>query len=649
MLSKQRFLMKRSDITLLLPALLLMIAAACANPGSGPDGGPYDETPPKIVAMQPQLGAARQQTKKLTITFDEMVKIENAQDNIVFSPPQTEQPEIKTVGRNISVTFIDSLKANTTYTIDFSDAIVDCNEGNPLGNFTYFFSTGEEVDTMEVAGYVLAADNLEPLKGVTVGLHSNLADSAFTGLAFDRVGRTDGNGHFVVKGVAPGDYRIYALRDMDGDYRYARGELLAWLDEPIRPGSFPDVRQDTLWADTVTIDTIMTVPFTHFTPDDVVLLAFTERNPVCQLLKTQREPEWFRLFFTAPMERMPRVRGLNFDDRDAFVVEHSAGFDTLTFWLRDTVLVNMDSLEVELAYEATNDSVTVPYLQTDTLELVPKLTYERRMKLREKEMERFQKALERRHKRGDFSQETPPAEPLKVQFNIEAKLAPDQNQHFKLPEPALKVDTAGIHLFLQVDTLYEEVPFRLERDSLALLDYTLRGAWRPGQKYVLNVDSACITGISGRVNLASDNQFSIAGPEDFGALFLLLPDADSTAVVQLLSGSEKLLRQVPVEEGRADFFYLEPGEVYVRLFNDRNRNGRWDEGSYAEKRQAEEVYYFPQKFNIRANWDLEQTWRLDDVPRFRQKPRELVKQKEDNKKATPKDRNAERERAKRGS
>ena len=97
----------------------------------------------------------------------------------------------------------------------------------------------------------------------------------------------------------------------------------------------------------MTVDTIMTVPFTHFTPDDVVLLAFTERNPVCQLLKTQREPEWFRLFFTAPMERMPRVRGLNFDDRDAFVVEHSAGFDTLTFWLRDTVLVNMDSLEVK--------------------------------------------------------------------------------------------------------------------------------------------------------------------------------------------------------------------------------------------------------------------------------------------------------------
>ena len=118
-------------------------------------------------------------------------------------------------------------------------------------------------------------------------------------------------------------------------------------------------------------------------------------------------------------------------------------------------------------------------------------------------------------------------------------------------------------------------------------------------------------------------------------------------MVQLIGAGDKVKRQLAAPNGRADFFYLDPGEVYVRLFNDRNQNGRWDEGCYAEDRQAEEVYYFPQKLTIRANWDIEQTWRLGDTPRFRQRPQELVKQKADAKK-TPKNRNAERERQKRG-
>ena len=92
--------------------------------------------------------------------------------------------------------------------------------------------------------------------------------------------RTDGNGHFCIKGVAPGSYHIYALKDVDGDFKYSRGEMLAFSRQEITPSSFPDVRHDTLWADTVHIDTIKAVPYTHYTPDDVVLLAFSEQSQV---------------------------------------------------------------------------------------------------------------------------------------------------------------------------------------------------------------------------------------------------------------------------------------------------------------------------------------------------------------------------------
>ena len=634
-------------LTYIASLMMLVTVMSCANPGSGPDGGPYDETPPRIIGMTPPLGQHNATAKKVSIYFDELIKIENAQEKIIVSPPQTETPEISVSGRRISVTLIDTLKPSTTYTIDFSDAIVDSNEGNALGNFTYYFSTGDQVDTMEVAGHVLAADNLEPVKGILVGLHSNLADSAFATSPFDRVARTDGNGHFSIKGVAPGKYRIYALKDMEGDYKYTRGEMLAFNRDTIIPSSFPDIRHDTLWADTVHIDTIRTSPYTHYLPDNIVLLAFQEKSLFRQLLKTEREPEWFKIYFTAASKQLPVVEGLNFNSRDAWVLERTAGNDTLTYWLRDTALIHRDSLTVTCRYETIDDSTGATITRTDTLELVPKLRQERRAKLRQQEMEKWQKELERRHKRGDFSQETPPVEALKIVCNAPSSMAPDQNIHITLPEPALSIDTSAIHLYLKVDSIYQQAPFKLERDSLALRLYTLKAEWRPNQEYVLNIDSASIVGLSGKVNAPIDSKITIPQADTYGSLFLLLPDADSTVLVQLLQGTDNLIKQQPVYKKRADFFYLKPGDYYIRAINDRNGNGLWDTGDYSKGRQAEEVYYFPQKITIRPNWDIEQTWQLQSIPLNKQKPRELIKQKEENKK-TPKNRNAEREKQKRG-
>lgn len=637
-------------IAALIAAIVVAAAtlASCANPGTGPDGGPYDETPPRIVSMSPALGDSCTRARKVTINFDELIKVENAQEKIIISPPQIEAPEIKTSGKRISVELLDSLKPNTTYTIDFSDAIVDSNEGNPLGNFTYFFSTGQTVDTMEVAGYVLDASNLEPIKGILVGLHSNLADSAFTALPFDRVARTDGYGHFSIKGVARGKYRIYALKDMDNDFRYSRGEMLAFNHQTIEPSCYADTRNDTLWADTTHIDSIRHIPFTHFTPDDVVLTAFTETNTSRQLLKTQREPNYFRTFFTARSSHVPEVKGLNFNEAHAYVEQRSAGNDTITYWLRDTALVNQDTLRCLYTYEATDDSTGINSLRTDTLEFIPRLTYAKRQKLADEERAKFEKQRDKRHRRGDFSQESMPATPLKVTFNVPTGMAPDRNVTFALEEPPARLDTAGFHLFLKVDSTYHEAPFRLERDSVAFLSWSLRAEWRPGQEYLVNVDSASVEGLSGKVNAAYDARLTIGKTDSFGSLFLLIPGADSTAIVQVLQSADHIERQVPVRNGRADIFYLKPGKYYVRLFNDHNGNGQWDTGCYAEDRQAEEVYYFPQSFTIRANWDIEQTWHINEVPLFQQKPRELVKQKGDTKK-TIQNRNAQREREKRGN
>ena len=186
-----------------LATLAFAALSGCAAIGN-PDGGPYDETPPRITNSNPQNGATGVKNRKITIDFNEFIKLENPSEKVVVSPPQLEQPEIKVTGKKIQVELFDSLKPNTTYSIDFADGIVDNNEDNPLGNYCFRFSTGDVIDTLEVSGYVLNAQNLEPVKGITVGLHSDLSDSAFITKQFERVSRTDEQGHFTIRGIVRG-------------------------------------------------------------------------------------------------------------------------------------------------------------------------------------------------------------------------------------------------------------------------------------------------------------------------------------------------------------------------------------------------------------------------------------------------------------
>lgn len=623
---------------------LFLLATACANPGSGPDGGPYDEELPYVVSTTPASGDSGVKGRRVTLQFNEFIKLENASEKVTVSPPQIEMPDILTSGKRITVTLNDSLRPNTTYTIDFSDAIEDNNEGNPMGNYTFFFSTGRTVDTLEVAGHVLAAEDLEPIKGILVGLHSDTTDSAFRTRPFDRVARTDGSGHFSIKGVAPGRYRIYALKDGDGDFRFTqKSEMIAVGRDIISPSFFQDTRYDTLWRDTVHYDTIVARPFTHFTPDDVVLRAFTEVNPVRHLLKTEFPvPEQFSIFFTAPSAHVPEVRGLNFD-ASKLLPRISSGNDTLTFWVADTLLVRQDTLTLALTYEESNDSTLELSLRTDTLELSPKLTWAKRDKKRQEEWEEWEKNREKALKNDRPFNEEPPTVWIKLTPRIERPLAPDQNPVLVIDEPLARFDTSGVHLRLIVDSTETEAPYLLEPLPGRDFSFRLMGEWRPGQQYVIVVDSAAMTSVFGHRNRRMEQKFNIAKDDEFGSFFVNVQglDGDTTAIVELLDGRGKVVRRCRAPQGRADFFYLKPGDYYLRLLLDRDGDGMWTTGEFETGLPPEEVYYNPVKFNVRARWDIEQDWNFRTLPLTEQKPAELIKQKADPKK-TVKNRNAER-------
>lgn len=632
---------------LILIASLSLLMVACARMGQ-PDGGWFDDDPPRIIGSNPADQAVGVNSKRITIQFDEYIKLEDATQNVIVSPPQLEMPEIKATGKKIVVDLKDSLKANTTYTIDFSDAISDNNENNPLGNYTFTFSTGERIDTFEVAGTVLDASNLEPIKGIQVGLYADLADSAFRTKPLLRVARTDGRGRFVIKGVAPGEYRVYALQDADGNYMFnQKSEMVAFSHTTYKPSAGPDIRQDTIWRDSLRIDNILRVPYTHFYPDDIILLAFQEVQTDRYLLKQpeRKDADRFTLYFSYGNPQLPEIRGFNFDEKDAFVLEASEKKDTLTYWLRDTALVNQDTLSMQLSYLMT-DSTGVLVTQIDTVDVIAKTSYAKRQKELKKQVESWEKEQAKLKKQGEPYDSIMPREPLKVQYNVPGTMAPDSRPTINMPAPLARCDTASIHLYTKVDTLWYRVPVDVQRRDSLLRTYDVLAEWTAGSEYSLEVDSAAFEDIYGNVSKPFKQGIKISTLDEFSTIVLQLAGvADTTYVVQLLDQSEKIIKQVRTEaNGDAVFFYVKPGGYYARAFRDRNGNGVWDTGNYDADLQPEEVYYFPGRIDCKEKWDITRPWNLTTTPLNMQKPGEITKQKPDKEKQKLLNRNAERAR-----
>ncbi len=632
----------RNQLYYILLTAGICLLASCAKMGQ-PDGGWYDETPPRILGASPADKATEVTDHKMYIYFNEFIKLSDASQKVVVSPPQMEAPDIKDAGKRIIIDLKDSLKANTTYTIDFSDAISDNNEGNPLGNYTYSFSTGTEIDTMEVSGYVYEAENLEPIKGILVGLYDNLADSVFRKEPFQRVSRTDSRGRFVIKGIKPGNYRVYALMDADGNYLYnQKSEKIAFSRDIIVPSCKPDIRQDTIWRDSLHIENIMQVPYTHFFPDDIVLRAFAEVQTDRYMTKNEREKaNRFTLMYSYGDDDLPVIRGLNFDAENAFVVEATEKKDTITYWLRDTLLVNQDTLRMEVQYHAT-DTAGMLYLQTDTLTLLSKEPYAKRLKQKEKEYNDWKKKQEKAEKRGDPFETEMPAPPLSIGMNFAGDIDPDKNPTLTFDTPLAVADTSKIHLYSKHDTLWYRSPFLVREKVNVPRTYEVIGEWRPDVEYSLEIDSAAFVDIYGSVSDTAKKGFKVKSNDAYSTIFMTLDGMRGKNVVaQLVSSTDAVMKEVRTHTGDAEFFYVNPNTYYLRIFVDENNNGKWDTGNYDEGRQAETIYYYPSKIECKEKWDFTETWSPLRGSSTSLKPAELVKQKAEKAK-TIKNRNLER-------
>ena len=635
-----------------------LLLSSCARMGA-PDGGWYDEKPPYVVSATPEENATNVTNKKVTIRFNEFIKLESANEKVIVSPPQMQQPEIKVTGKNIYVTLLDSLKPNTTYTIDFSDAISDNNEGNPMGNYSYTFSTGDAIDTLQVSGYVFDASNIEPVKGILVGLYAE-GDTIMR-----RVARADSRGHFIIKGVAPGSYTVGALMDVDGDYRFTqRSEKMAFSHDIIVPSSKPDVRQDTLWQDQNHIKDITLTGYTHFYPDDIVLRAFDHQLSDRHFLKAERkEANNFTLFFTAPVvdslihrgneplldnPAIPSLHLLNPPSQlhgageSLFIVEPSLKADTVRYWLRDMALVNQDTLKVEMA-TYISDSIGVQRLTKDTLEILSRSPYAKRQKALEEERADWKKEVAKRLRRaepGEVVDTIMPAKKLEVRYSAPTMMSPNEGVKITFPSPLEKFNKEAIHLYVEQDSLWYRSPFTVTPVTNRTCEvYT---DWLPGAKYSFEVDSLAFVDIYGVANGKYKLGIQVGRLEDYASLFV---NVSVPVVVQLLDKQDKVVKTAKTKDGTAEFYYIVPETYYLRAFVDSNDNGEWDTGDYFADRQPEQMYYYSEPVECRAKWDITKTWNLTSKPLFRQKPDAIKKEKGDTER-TIKKRNAERAQSK---
>ncbi len=625
--------MRKRIIKTFLGVLSGFVVTGCANIGM-PSGGPRDEEPPYLVSAMPADGSRNVTRPVMTLTFNELVNVKDAFSKVVMSPAGR-PPRVSSQGKRVTIRF-DSLKPNTTYTIDFADAIEDNNESNKLQNFAYTFSTGETLDSLRISGRVLGSYDLEPRPGIVVGVipdegaEKMKEDSAFTKIPLLRVSKADDRGRFIIRGLAQGSYRLFALKDNDADFRYsADNEEIAFYDEPVIPSTEGTIAYDTIWdSKTGLPDTVVMRNRTRYLPNDILLRTFTSPARTQYVSRYERNDS-NRLFLkmNAASTELPRMCLIG-ADISWTVVESRPERYSITVWLpenlekRDSILMAVDYTRIERGKESEEVSDTLKFIRKKLP--APK----KKKKVRISAADSIARITTSFRIISETQQEV--WKPLFVETKT----------------PLAKLDTAAIHLNLYKDSVWQRVTKGLHiytPDTLSPRVIAVDYPWDYGTRYKLEIDSLAGTDIYGMPTLPLSGELTTRAADQYCSLRLNLLGLEPgvPAFVELLDTGDKPIRTASVENGSAFFPFLQAGKYYARVIEDYNGNGLYDAGDFDMGLQPEHAYYYPKVINIKKNWDKEENWDVFGTAIDLQKPVAILKNKPaDSNKNRRRDKNA---------
>ena len=533
-------------LALLLTAFL---AQQCAN-AVAPTGGPKDTTPPVVVAAVPENQSTHFIGKKIEITFDEYITLDNASQNVMISPPLSEKLDIKLKNKTVVVKFKEDLVPNTTYTINFGAAIKDLHEGNAFKDYVYSFSTGDHIDTLGIAGKVLDAETMKPVENVYVGLYAadrdNL-DSLPMTTAPNYITKTDKEGQFSLNGLADKSYRVFALKDANANLFFdLPNESAAFLDTLVAPSD----------------STLKTL----------TLYMFTEVDSAQVLLEKKLiEEGLLRFVFRHPAKDAVIMTPEMLPDTFNLVTTHSATYDTVWWYFTPNV---KDSLWVQVKYDTViNDSTHYS------------------LKFKDK------KAKNKK------------PEPLKVKNNLIGRggLIPSDTLTLTFSEPIVRYAMRDSAVFKR-DTLVFYDTLAFEPADAQGMKYRLVNPIAADVSYTIEIPDSVFFGIRNRTNEAIKLDFHVVNDDEYGNIYItVMPPEDlKQVVVQLTNESGKVIReQVITKNSEVMFDYLMPAKYKLRAILDADGNGKWSTGNYHHHTLPETIVDYKDVLDLKAGWDID--------------------------------------------
>lgn len=578
----RRYISGRLGVTIVVMFFIL----SCAKISS-PTGGPKDLDPPVILKSQPENGTVMFTGKSFTITFSEYVILDKITEKFMVSPPVKTKPVVRLKGKNLLVSWEDKLSDSTTYTFYFQDAIRDNNEDNPIPNFQYVFSTGPVLDSLSLSGNVFGAFDLEVVPEALVTMYSNLSDTAPARLLPAYISKPDASGGFMINNIKPGHYRLYAVRDLNGNKLYdLDDETFAFSDSII------DITPETNFS--ITPDTIKYKPAnaTETTKADIFtfgthrLYAFTRELKKQYLKYTERKSSGsvgFALALPSDSGQVSIV--LTGAAPDSWFMENNASRDTFMVWITSPEMYDRDTIQALLTYPFTDSTKTL-IQKTDTI------------------IFRFRKPEPPRAGTKKI-----PA--LSLATNVGIKIKPGTMPAFTAPAPLKEPDTSRMILMQIVDTVKTRIRAEFIKDSTNSRRILMKTPLKAGGIYTLLCLRGAFTDIYGNATDSTFYKINVGIPEDYGSVASKISGYEGDVIIQLLDNKEKVLKEAFIKSpGQVKFELIDKGRYRLKAIYDIDSNMRWTTGDFSLKRNPEPVSYYPGELDVKINWDLEQDWDL---------------------------------------
>ena len=575
-------------IILAFTSILLVFGCAKVNT---PTGGPKDKEPPVVTGTLPVYGAKNFKGKEVTISFNEFVTLDRISEKFMVSPPMAKKPQVVVRGKSVKVNFDGKLKDSTTYTFYFQDAIRDLNEGNPLNNYQFVFSTGPFLDSLSVNGNVASALNLNPPENTIVMLYRNLADSFVVKHLPDYITRVENNGEFRIDNIHPGIYRLYALKDLDNSKTFNnRDEEFAFFPETITVTPEKNMLPPRpVIRDTIKIPVGGKAPLRKPVTGEYQMILFQSPKIRHYLSGTERKlPYKLTYILSLPPDSMKFDFSIPGATEKSYFFQNSLKKDTVTVWLTDTALYHRQKLLTIVKYPFT-DSLGITRSKLDSVNLI----YNFPKAPRVKNVKRT---------------------PYKVNNGIQSsQVRPDKMIFFTAPTPFEPPDTSKIRFYELAKDIKYNVPFRLTKDSLNVCRYNMSTEIKPGKSYLLIANTGAFKSIYGEFSDSTGTRFTVATPDQYSNLTLDIKNFGTGGIIQLLDHSENIVRQTRINgDGKVSFSLLEKGFYRIRAIYDLNGDGKWTTGDFDLHREPEPVSYYPSEIEIKENWDYpSQIWDLE--------------------------------------